>query len=290
MTTATTPTTPTTPTRTLFRYEWLRTRSMLAVVLGLAVLAILLCTALIAVDWTVFSTLAAGVGIMVVMGFTPVMQIVLAVDYWRSSYGASGYLTQTIPVKGSRIFTVKMLWAVVVTTVSLMVTVLLGCLLWLGFSAGNEQVTGLGEMFRELRTAVSDSGVPAWLMVSVLVGGYLATLTGPVQYYFSISLGKERWLQTLGAGGPVLVFFLLGMVSQVVALIGLFAIPVGITGDTSGWTLGGYSLLDEIGRDPGTTSSYDSMMPLGFIPPMVILMLLCLWRTVYSWNRKVELE
>ncbi len=290
MNTATTATTATTPTRTLFRYEWLRTRSMLAIVTGLAALAILFCAALIAVDWTVFSTLAAGVGIMVVMGFTPVMQIVLAVDYWRSSYGASGYLTQTIPVKGGRIFTVKMLWAVIVTTVSLVVTLILGCVLWAGFAAGNEQVSGLGDMFRELRAALGDSSVPAWLMISVLVGGYLATLVAPVQYYFSISLGKERWLQTLGAGGPVLVFFLLGMVSQVVALVGLFAIPVGVTGDSTGWTLGGYSFLDEISREPGVTSPYESMMPLGFIPPMIILVVLCLWRTVYSWNRKVELE
>ncbi|WP_420099019.1 hypothetical protein [Corynebacterium sp.] len=277
-------------TSTLFRYEWLRARSLLAIVTGLAALAILLCTALIAVDWTVFSTLAAGIGIMIVMGFTPVMQIVLAVDYWRSSYGASGYLTQTIPVKGSRIFTVKMLWAVIVTTVSLVVTVVLACVLWAGFAAGNEQVVGLGEMFRELRTALADSDMPAWLIVGVLVGGYLATLVAPVQYYFSISVGKERWLQTLGAGGPVLVFFLLGMVSQVVALIGLFAIPVGLHGDASGWTLGAFNFLDEVARDPGTTSAYDSTMPLGFVPLMAVLTLLCLWRTAYSWNRKVELE
>lgn len=277
-------------TSTLFRYEWLRTRSLLAIVTGMAALAILLCTALIAVDWTVFSTLAAGIGIMIVMGFTPVMQIVLAVDYWRSSYGASSYLTQTIPVKGGRIFVVKMLWAAIVTTVSLVVTVVLACVLWAGFAAGNEQVVGLGEMFRELRAALADSDMPAWLIVGVLVGGYLATLVAPVQYYFSISVGKERWLQTLGAGGPVLVFFLLGMVSQVVALIGLFAIPVGLHGDGSGWTLGRYSLLDDIAVDPGAVEVNVAEIPLGFIIPMVILTLLCLWRTAYSWNRKVELE
>ncbi|WP_291479230.1 hypothetical protein [Corynebacterium sp.] len=290
MTTATDVATPVTPTRTLLRYEWLRTRGLLAVVLGLAALAVLFCTVLLVLDWTVFSTLAAAVGMMVVMGFTPVMQIVLAVDYWRSSYGASGYLTQTIPAKGGRIFAVKMLWAVVVTTASLVVTALLGCVLWTGFAAGNEQIAGLGEMLGELRTALRDSSAPGWLIAGGLVGGYLATLVAPVQYYFSISVGKERRLQTLGAGGPVLVFLLLGMVSQLVAVVGMFAVPVGITGDTTGWSLSGHSFLDEISRQPTAASPYESVMPLGFIPPMVVLVLFCLWRTAYSWNRKVELE
>lgn len=287
--TPTTPT-PTTPTSTLFRYEWLRTRSLLGVTTGLATLGVLLCSVLTWLDWTLFGPLAAAVGMMLVMVFTPVMQIVLTVDYWRSSYGATGYLTQTLPVKGSRILTVKLLWAALVSTVSLVVTVLLGCVLYTGFSVRDPQITGLGEMLDEFWTALGDSGVPAWLIIGVIVAGYLAMLSAPVQYYFSISVGKERWLQTLGPGGPVLVFFLLGMVAQVVALIGLFAIPVGLSGDASGWTLGSYSLLDEIDTTPGVSGPYDSAMPLGFVPPMAILMLVCLWRTYYSWNRKIELE
>lgn len=281
--------TATTPTATLFRYEWLRTRGMLAVLTGLAAMAVLACTALILADWTVFSTLASGISILVVMAFTPVMQIALAVDYWRSSYGGTGYLTQTLPVKGGRILSVKLLWTVLVTTVSLLVSIVFAAVLYAGFAAGDEQIMGLWDSLREIWRATGDSEVPAWMLVGGLVLGYLAYLTAPVTYYFSISLGKERWLQTLGAGGPVLVFIVLGMVSQVVALIGLFAIPLGIRGDEAGWSFGNYSLLDEVTRDPGMVST-SAQMPLGFVVPMAALMLLCLWRTYHSWNRRIELE
>ncbi|MGP9724437.1 hypothetical protein ACT3SZ_10545 [Corynebacterium sp. AOP40-9SA-29] len=286
MSTATT----TTPTSTLFRYEWLRTRSLLGIANGLATLGVLLCSVLTFMDWTLFSPLAAAFGMMLVMAFTPVVQILLAVDYWRSSYGATGYLTQTLPVKGSRILTVKLLWAALVSTVSLVVTVLLGCVLYTGFSIRDPKIAGLGEMLDEFWAAFGDSGLPAWLIIGVIVAGYLAMLSAPVQYYFSISVGKERWLQTLGPGGPVLVFFLLGMVAQAVALIGLFVIPVGLSENASGWTLGNYSLLDEINTSPDVYDPYDSPMPLGFVPSMAILVLVCLWRTYYSWNRKIELE
>lgn len=288
--TAATPATATTSTGTLVRYEWRRTRGLLGVLTGLATMGVLICTALVMADWTLFSTLASGIGIMLVMAFTPGMQIALAVDYWRSSYGATAYLTHTLPVKGGRIFAVKMLWAVVVTTVSLLITFLLGCVLYAGFATGHEQITGLGQMFGELGDAVRTSGIPAWMLTGGLVLGYLACMVAPVQYYFAISLGKERRLQTMGAGGPVLVFIVLMMVSQVVALVGMFLIPLGVTGDGTGWTLGTYSLLDEMNRDYVGNPHYNATMPLGFVPPLAVLVLLCLWRTVHSWNRRIELE
>jgi len=33
----------------------------------------------------------------------------------------------------------------------------------------------------------------------------------------------------------------------------------------------------------------DDVMPLGFLPVLVLVAAVCLWRTHYSWNRKVSL-
>lgn len=46
-------------------------------------------------------------------------------------------------------------------------------------------------------------------------------------------------------------------------------------------------LLGEVLADP--TSSGGDLLPLGFIPPLVLVTVFCLWRTVRSWNLHVSL-
>src|SRR5690625_4541204 len=96
---------------TLLKHEFLRTRNMLALVAGVAVLLALAGTLLAATGVPVLSSVGLVAGLAAVLGLVPAAQLALAVAYWRSSYGRAGYLTQTLPVKGSTIYWAKMLWA-----------------------------------------------------------------------------------------------------------------------------------------------------------------------------------
>ena len=102
---------------TLLKHEFLRTRDMLALVAGVAVLLALAGTLLAATGVPILASVGLVAGLAAVFGLVPAAQLMLAVTYWRSSYGRTGYLTQTLPVQGSTIYWAKLLWAWLVSLV-----------------------------------------------------------------------------------------------------------------------------------------------------------------------------
>src|SRR5699024_6667132 len=91
-------------TATLLKHEWLRTRSMLGAIAGIAVVLAALGSLLAATRWPLISTIGAYAVTVTIAGLVPAVQLALAADYWRSSYGRTGYFTQTLPVSGPTIF------------------------------------------------------------------------------------------------------------------------------------------------------------------------------------------
>ena len=87
----------------LLKHEFLRTKGMLAVVAGAAFLLALAGTLLAATGVPVLASVGLVVALAAVLGLVPAAQLALAVAYWRSSYGRTGYLTQTLPVRGSTV-------------------------------------------------------------------------------------------------------------------------------------------------------------------------------------------
>ena len=269
----------------LLKHEWLRTRSLLGSIGAVAVLLVAAGTALTATGWPGISL----VGMLMVMAplaaLVPATQIALAVHYWQSSYSRTGYFTQSLPLSGVTIYAAKLAWALLVSLLAVLATAGLLMAAWpvLAGQLGGErnpfslirQVWGAG-------TAVTST--------PVLIAGILLflglILIWPIQYFFAASVGSETPLNRLGLGGPVVVFLGLYLASQVLVFLGMAALPWGLTMVDGQLGIEHWSVFAEIAAGD---ASRDDIMPVGFVPMLLLIGVVCLLRTVHSWRSRVSL-
>lgn len=271
---------------TLLIHEWKRARKPLLVATGIAALMTTVGASAAATGWPLVSLLGSILAVAITAAYVPAVQVLLAVDFWLSSYSRTGYFTQTLPVKGGTIFGAKLLFGAAVTLVGLLVTLVFAAITWAG------QAIMTGENANPLHAAtriwsqVVDIASPAVIAVALglLLLYYIAWL---VQLYFSVSIGSESRFNRMGLGGPILVFICLYVAAQILLAVGVLLVPLGIGPVADGLGFMRIDLLGEVIADP--TSSGGDILPLGFIPPLVLVTALCLWRTARSWNRHVSL-
>lgn len=270
----------------LLTHEWKRTRSLLLAATGIAALVTAVGSLVSATGWPVVSFLGSLLAIVVTALYVPAIQVLLAVDYWLSSYSRTGYFTQTLPVRGGTIFGAKLLYCLAVTVVGLLITLMLAAIAWTGQAvmAGESAnpFAAAGRIWSQI-VDVASPGVIA-LAIVLLLFSYGAWL---VQMLFAASIGSESRFNRMGLAGPVVVFIGVYVVLQVLLFVSILVVPLGIGPVADGLGITRIDLLGEVLTDPA--SSGGDVMPLGFIPPLVVVTGYCLWRTVRSWNRKVSL-
>lgn len=269
----------------LLKHEALRTRSMLSIIAGGGAAIVLVSSAVTTLQWPVLSGLGVALGILVLVALVPVLQVALTIDYWRTSYRQLGYFTQSIPVKGSTIFWAKMLWTWLVTLGAIVLTGLLAAVFWPamatlfpGVESNLFALVGTGFEFVQ---QYASTGMIVTLALLVVVNIFI----WPAQYFFCVSLGSESPMNRLGVGGPILMFVAFYTVMQLLTAVGIFALPFGLGVEQGqlGIVQQSVSFIDALG------SSDTEAMPVGFIPVLFLITAVALWRTHYSWNRKVSL-
>lgn len=270
---------------TLLTHEWLRTRSLLLTITAIAALVVAVGALLAATGLTLVSTFGAFLALGTAIALVPVVEVALAIDYWRSSYGRVGYFTQTLPVRGARIYWAKLAYASMAVVAAVAVALVLVAAAWpavargMGFPERNP-FTVAGDLWT---TATGAVGAPvALLFVAIFL---VMVLIWPAQYFFAASFGSEAPRNRLGVGGPILTWIVLYLVAQVLTMAGLFAIPfaIGTVGDGLG--IVGFDAWAEM--TAGASSS--DVFPLGILPPLILVTLVAIWRTVRSWEHKVSL-
>lgn len=268
----------------LIKHEIVRGRTLLGVIFGVATLLVLVGAVMNLTKLPLVAGLGFTLAVVGAAALVPASQLALAIIYWRSSYRQEGYFTQTLPIKGTTIYWVKLLWSVLVMIAAVVWTGVLALVAWLGQvgSFGNG-LAGTGQMLRELLTGVAEF-MPtwAWFAGPVLVVLFLAYAL--VQYFFAASIGSERRFNSLGWGGPVIVWFLVYMVLQVLTFVSILLIPVGFSVSASGVHFETVNYLKLL-----LASSDDSSIPFGMIPMMLLVMGALIWRTLRSWSRHTSL-
>lgn len=269
----------------LLKHEWLRTRSLLGSIGAVAVLLVAAGTALTATGWPGISL----VGMLMVMAplaaLVPATQIALAVHYWQSSYSRTGYFTQSLPLSGVTIYAAKLAWALLVSLLAVLATAGLLMAAWpvlAGQLGGERNPFSLIRQMWEAGTAVTSTPV---LIAGILLFVGLI-LIWPIQYFFAASVGSETPLNRLGLGGPVVVFLGLYLASQVLVFLGMAALPWGLTMVDGQLGIEHWSVFAEIAAGD---ASRDDIMPVGFVPMLLLIGVVCLLRTVHSWRRKISL-
>lgn len=117
--------------RTLFQHEFLRTRGLIAGIFGIDVLLALVGFAMAVSRLPLLSTVGAMSLLTAAMVLTPAVIFGLGYEHWRSSFTGRGYLTHSLPVRGSTQALVKLGHAYLWTVLAVVVSLLLGLLVML---------------------------------------------------------------------------------------------------------------------------------------------------------------
>ncbi|HJA37497.1 MAG TPA: hypothetical protein H9793_00715 [Candidatus Brevibacterium intestinigallinarum] len=271
---------------TLLTHEWKRTRTAIGLATGTAVAAAVVGSLLAATGWVGVSQTGIILAGAAVFGLVPALQLLLAIDYWRSSHGSGGAFTQTLPIRGRRIFAAKLLHMWLVTLAALVLSVVvLTPLLWWGIATANGSDANVFRVVQGMWESISPVVSPLMLTLLILLFvGFM--LLPPLQYAFAASIGSEKWMNRLGAMGPVVVYLILYAAMQVLSFAGLAAVPLGIGMTDGSLGLVSWNVFAEMAAGENAA---DDVMPIGFIPVFLVVALVCLWRTARSWDRKVAL-
>lgn len=268
---------------TLIKHEFRRTlRWFLLIILGGALVvgtATLMAVLLPPPLNALFATIAAfGCGIL--LGGVPLW---LGIEFYRSSYSKTGYLTRALPIKGSTIYWVKLAHAYLLSLLALVVALALAYVTAMGFAhvAGGSVAdvhAGIAGGVELVRASVS-----GWVMAGTVVLVLLWPLTWLASYFFAAAVGSEGWASKLGLGGPILVWFLYYTASQIVGVLGIF-IPLLVAFEG-----GKLRLLTEM-IDFADLSGQTESMPVGVFLTMVLLAVVAVCWAAVSFDRKAELR
>ncbi|MCG6566624.1 hypothetical protein [Tessaracoccus sp. ZS01] len=267
----------------LIKHEIRRTLRWYLIIVGGAVLVVGLATLaavlLPAPVNTLFAVLTA-IGAFAVPTAVPVW---LGFDFYRSSYSKTGYLTRAIPVKGSTIYWVKLLYAYVLSVIALVVSAGLGYLAAVSFAlVGGGSVGGVNDAIAGALDAMGRM-LPGWVIVLLIALILVWPFVWLASYYFAAAVGSEAWSSKMGIGGPVLVWFLFYVAGQVAAILGAF-LPLQMVFDEAGM-VGFQARLVNI-----FTIEEQSVVPVGMFLAMLVLSAVAIvWASV-SFDKKVELR
>lgn len=260
----------------LMRHEFLRTRAALGLAGAIALLICGVAYALALIS-PVVAMVPFGIAFVISLMFTFGIQIFLAVDFYRSSYGRRGYFTHTLPVKGSTLVWAKLGYAMLasVAAVAWALVLLLVCLA----TAVELQLVTYEAFWAGFRETFGNTPWFVWFLVLNFLALLISTI---VQYYFSAAVGSEAWINRAGAMGPVVTFIIVYAAFQVVAMLA-FLIPPSYQPLTETWTWS-LPLLDML-EDPDRMGIPMSVFWISYAASAVLI-----WRTVVSVGRKLELR
>lgn len=229
------------------------------------------------------NVLLAGLGMVIAIASPMAVQLLLGLDFYRSSYSKTGYFTMTLPVRGSTTFWAKFSYAGVVALLFFAYGLTMALVSGLALTrATTGTADGYWRAVGDAATFIIDNA-PVWLLV---LGGLLILLlplSGLVQYFFAATVGSETTFNRMGFGGVVLVWFLYYVASQLVSLLGLL-LPLSFAVDASGvsWLRNPLSLF--------TMDGTDAVLPLGAFVASYILAAVAIWRAKVSFEEKLELR
>ncbi len=260
---------------TLLKYEAKRTSKGLFLTAILPLIGLACFTGISVIPLDAVRVLGLTMSVLCFVGILVMPFIYLVFDYWRCGYGATAYLTHSMPVAGGKIFLTKLFWSSITYLLALALAFGGGVIILLGISHN------LGIPFKTIWDQIfhNTNSLPGWIIVAAILYLVASVAYGLAFFYFSISLGFESWMQRFGKGGPVIVGIVLYVATQLIGLAALL-IPVGLQT---------YPDFKPTNFDIFNMPDGAAFMPLGvYIIPFLMLAVLT-WRTWRSWQSKISM-
>ncbi len=271
----------------LFSQEFISTRRTLLTTAGIMLAVILMGYAVAILRVPILDGFGLGAGIAGSIALTPVVLAVLVAHYWRSMYGAQGYFTMTLPVRGRTIFAAKVLYGIVVSFVAAALTVALLAIaaIALAVSKGAAPLDFIRELFTTL-----DPGLAWFVAVVLLLQLVFAVVAGAAL----MSIGAEGRFNHLGFGAPVIFTVVLYFVMQILGLAAMMFLPLGIrVGGPDAGTLVAQGMLPDFlaaVKSGGAAAAEPAVLGLGVFVVSLVLGIVLAWWGARSVDRRTSLR
>lgn len=293
---------------TLFAQEFRGSRRSLFTAVGILALVAAAAFILSALRVPVIGSLSFGLGAIAIVMVVPAVLGLLVERYWRTMYGREGYFTMTLPVRGRSLYWAKVLYglAAAVVAAALAIIGVLAAVVTLMTSQGrswSQAFAALGDGIAALDPAMAwfISGAALMQLVFTVIAG--ASL---------MSIGAQARFNHLGFGAPVIGAVILYFAMQILNLAGMLFIPIGLRiegpdagsivpeGMLQGFIHGVTSRASgdpAAGMGPGqlaaggsTTSGGLDVVGLGFIPVVLIALVVLAWWGARAVDRRTSLR
>lgn len=231
----------------------------------------------------VLSSLALPGAALVAYLIPVVVFVHLGVAYWQSMYGARGYLTMTIPVRGRVVFTAKVLYAIAALCAAILVMVA-GLGLTAAVAARRAGIS-LAQYLTPLREVVTTLGLGTFVLS--VVAAVLMVISWVLIDAALMSIGAESRWNHLGFGAPVVGFVIVYLVSQVMNLVTMLLVPVSLD-----LTSGSIVIEPMVSAflEALRTDSEPTLLGLGFVPALWLFAAGMTWWAVRSIERRTSLR
>lgn len=156
-------------------------------------------------------------------------------NFYKTLYGPQGYLSFTLPVTSGQLLAAKAIVAFLWILVSYAVSI--GIMIWIYdymtsvIGENNlELIKTVISMFRSMPGAKAIKGYLVLLVLAVFI--QLAFLIS--ELFFSITFANTRIMQKLGAAGPIVVFFAIFIIAQILNFVLTNYVPIVVAPGTDG--------------------------------------------------------
>lgn len=273
----------------LFTQEVRSTRNTLGTAAGWMLIVVVGSLGMALLRVPIFSEFALRIAFIASAVFSPFLVALLAIRYWKSMYGAEGYFTMVIPVRGRALYTVKVLYASIVAVLGMIVAAvaLLLATVVEGLMTGVSASDSLAKVWDGLAL------VPQHVLWLGVVGLIFICIASIIQGASLMTIGASGRFNHLGIGAPIIGAVVLYFVTQIASIIALAVVPFGIR--LSGPDAGSFvaegmgNFFVTLIKNP-SSSAEPSVLGLGmFLSFAVISVILAIWG-VRSLERRTSLR
>lgn len=181
------------------------------------------------------STLST-VALMLISVIAVIITLVAVISgFYKSLYGAQGYLSFTLPVKSGELLASKAL----VSFVWILLSYIIAVSIWIGIyfyaaaKIGQDRITAIKELMKAFQGIPGEKAIKQMLIfLGIMVFVQITVLIS--QIYFSITLANTRVFQKYGMITALFIFFAVYIVMQILAMLLTTYVPVTLSATQDG--------------------------------------------------------
>lgn len=211
--------------------------SVLNIYLAAAItIVIMLLSYFTKITW--ISTLST-VALLTISGVAILITLVAVVsNFYKTLYGAQGYLSFTLPVKSGQLLAAKAIvsFAWILLSYIIAIAIWIGVYFYAAAKIGQDRITTIKTLLQMFEGVPGEKAIKQ-LLIFVCVFIFVQIAVFIAQVYFAITLANTKTFQKIGMMSAIFIFFAIFIVMQIMIGILTSYVPIALTVGAEGLVL-----------------------------------------------------